>query len=68
MSMERDYFDENGKVPQCTRGTVLASRSKVRGFKSGWGRWIYSGRKNPEQKSSGRDFKLGVPSLRIQAR
>ena len=25
-------------------------------------------RKNPEHKSSGRDFKLGVPSLRFQAR
>ena len=24
--------------------------------------------KNPEHKSSGRDFKLGVPSLRFQAR
>ena len=29
---------------------------------------FFSGRKNPEQKSSGRDFKLGVPSLRFQAR
>ena len=28
----------------------------------------FSGRKNPEHKSSGRDFKLGVPSLRFQAR
>ena len=27
-----------------------------------------SGRKNPEHKSSGRDFKLGVPGLRRQAR
>ena len=25
------------------------------------------GRKNPEHKHSGRDFKLGVPSLRFQA-
>ena len=29
---------------------------------------FFSGRKNPERKSSGRDFKLGVPSLRFQAR
>ena len=29
---------------------------------------IFSGRKNPEHKSSGKDFKLGVPSLRFQAR
>ena len=29
---------------------------------------FFSGRKTPEHKSSGRDFKLGVPSLRFQAR
>ena len=29
---------------------------------------LFSGRKNPEHKSFGRDFKLGVPSLRFQAR
>ena len=29
---------------------------------------LFSGRKNPEHMSSGRDFKLGVPSLRFQAR
>ena len=29
---------------------------------------FFSGRKNPEHKSSGRDFKLGVPNLRFQAR
>ena len=29
---------------------------------------FFSGRKNPEHKSSGRDFKLGVSSLRFQAR
>ena len=28
---------------------------------------FFSGRKNPEHKYSGRDFKLGVPSLRFQA-
>ena len=28
---------------------------------------FFSGRKNPVHKSSGRDFKLGVPSLRFQA-
>ena len=27
--------------PSCARGNVLASRSKVRGFKPGWGRWIF---------------------------
>jgi hypothetical protein len=29
---------------------------------------FFSGRKNPEHKSSGRDFKLGVPILRFQGR
>ena len=29
---------------------------------------FFSGRKNPEHKSSGRDFKPGVQSLRFQAR
>ena len=29
---------------------------------------FFSGRTNPEHKSSGRDFKLGVQSLRFQAR
>ena len=29
---------------------------------------LFSGRKNLEHKSCGRDFKLGVPSLRFQAR
>ena len=53
--------------PRWSRGNVLASRSKVHGFKSNWGRCIFSGRKNPEHKFSGRDFKLGVPSLRFQA-
>ena len=51
--------------PRWSRGNVLASRSKVRGFKSGWGPWIFSGRKNPEHKSSGRDFKLEVPRSRV---
>ena len=54
--------------PRWSQGNVLSSRSKVHGFKSGWGRWTFSGRKNPEHKPSGRDFKLGVPSLRFQAR
>ena len=48
--------------------TVLASRSKVRWFKSSWGRWIFSGLKNPERKSSARDLKVEVPSLRFQTR
>ena len=26
-----------------TRGNVFASRPKVRGYKPGWGRWIFSG-------------------------
>ena len=29
---------------------------------------FFSGRKNPEHKSSGRDFKLEVQNLRFQAR
>ena len=57
-----------GCCPRWSRGNVLASRSNVREFKSGWGRWIFSGRKSPEHKSSERDFKLGIPSLRFQAR
>ena len=43
-----------------SRGNVLASRSKARGFKPGWVRLIISGPKNPEHKSSGRDFKPWV--------
>ena len=38
--------------PGCSRRNVLASRSRVRVFKPGWGRWIFSGRKNREHKSS----------------
>ena len=45
--------------PRWCRGTVLASRSKVRGFKFDWDRWIFSVRKTPEYKSCGRDFKAG---------
>ena len=33
--------------PRWSRGNVLPSRSKVREFKPGWGRWIFSGRNNP---------------------
>ena len=29
---------------------------------------FFSGHKNPEHKSSGRDFKLDIPSLRFDAR
>ena len=36
--------------------------------KPGGGWWIFSGLKNPEHKSSGRDFKLQVQSLRFQIR
>ena len=39
---------------------AASNPSEVNGF--------FSERKNPEHKSSGRDFKLGVPSLRFQAR
>ena len=28
-------------IPRWSRGNVLASSSKVRGFKPGWGRWIF---------------------------
>ena len=42
--------------PRLSRGNVLASRSKVLGFKSGWSPWIFSGHKNPEHKSSGMDW------------
>ena len=44
---------------------VTCSRSKLRGFKPGWDRWIFSGRNNPEHKSSGKYFKSWVPSLRL---
>ena len=54
--------------PRWSRGNFLSSRCKVRGFTPGWGRWIFSERKNPEKKSSERDFKLGVPSLRLLSR
>ena len=47
---------------------LSASRSEIREFKPSWSRWIFSGRKNPEYKSSGRDFKPWVPRLRFQAR
>ena len=32
-----------GSRPPLHRGNVLASRFRVRGFKPGWGRWIFSG-------------------------
>ena len=38
--------------PRWSRGNVLVSRSKVRGFKPVWSRLIFSGRTNPEHKSS----------------
>ena len=31
----------HGRRPRWSRGNVLASRSKIRGFKPGWGRWIF---------------------------
>ena len=33
--------------PRWSQGNVLVSRSKVRGFKPGWGWLMFSGRKNP---------------------
>jgi hypothetical protein len=50
------------------RGNVLASRFKVRGWNPAEVDGFFSVRKNPEHKSSGRDLKPGVPSLRFQAR
>ena len=46
-------------LPRWSRGNVLASRSKVRGFKPLLRSMDFSGRQNSEHKSSGRDFKLG---------
>ena len=59
---------QTGNIPKISRsrGNVLASRSNVREFKVGWGRWIFSGRKNHEHKSSRRDLKLGFPSLNLK--
>ena len=54
--------------PRRSRVNMLASRPKVCRFKPDWGRWMFSWRKNPEHNSSGRDFKLWVPSLRFQTR
>ena len=34
--------------PGCTVVIILATRSEVRGFKSGRGRWIFPELKNPE--------------------
>ena len=42
--------------------TIIIIISKIRGFKRGWCRWIFSGRRNPEHKSSGRDFSWGPES------
>ena len=37
------YVDPDGPVV-----IILATGTEVRGFKPGWGRWIFSERKNPE--------------------
>ena len=50
---------QNLSRPRWSRGNVIASRSEVRGFKPDWGRSIFSGRKNPEHKSSRRDLSWG---------
>ena len=47
------------------QGNVLSLRPNFRGFKLNWGQYIFSGRKIPYHKSSGRDFKLWVPSGKI---
>ena len=52
-------FPGSGR-PRWSRGNVLASRSKVLGFKSGWGRLIFSGR-NSEHNHKG--FRKTLPSL-----
>ena len=44
--------------PRWSRGNVLASGSKLRGFKPDWNRWIFSGRKNSEHKSSRRESEI----------
>ena len=53
-----------------TKSASVASgaRFEIQGsrFQTCRGRWIFSGRKNPEHKSSGRDFKLGIPSLNFR--
>ena len=53
--IQAQSFDKNSIWPW---GNGLVWRSKVRGFKPSWGWWIFSGHKNPEHKSSRRDFKL----------
>ena len=40
--------------------TILASRSEVHGLKSGWGRLIFSERKNLSMASFGREVMLWV--------
>ena len=52
--------------PLWSRGNVLASRSKVAGSNPAEVDGFFSRRKNPEHKSSGRDFKSWVPSLRFE--
>ena len=47
------------------RGNVLTLKSKVCRFKPSWGRWIFSGRKNPEHKSSGRDLMMKRFGFRV---
>ena len=44
---------------------MLASIFKVRGFKPGCGQWIFLGRRNPENRFSGRVFKLGGPESEV---
>ena len=50
--------------PRWSRGNVLASRSKVSRFKPHWGRWIFSGRKNPEHKSSEAEISGSLKNLK----
>ena len=47
---------------------ILATRSEVRGFKPGRGRWIFSERKNPEYDFLRKEVKQWVPWRRCTAR
>ena len=48
-----DFLPKDTIINSSQYCETLASRSKARGFKPGWGQWIFSG-SNPEHKSSGR--------------
>ena len=57
-TIKNNYVDLGGRGVTCSPGDPSfkgSNTAKVDGF--------FSGRKNPEHKSSRRDFKLRVPSL-----